>query len=1421
MNDTRLFIAGKEVEFSADPKILFNYKGTELSNPTIVRNSFTKTINIEGTPQNNYIFGSIFDLQRIQDSSLYNPTQKAPFELYINSELIEKGYVKLDSITQANHKVTYNVTLYGGLGGFFYNLSYAPDSSEKKTLASLQYITEESNEPNLDFVINKETVYEAWNDLMLKTATDEKWKVINFAPCYNGIPSDFGADKALINNNGYNHSIYNNLYYDGTKTFSSIYHGVQNTSGYSLAQFSEPMTCDETFDLRSYLQRPVVSVNRTLKAIFQPENNGGYQVKLDDHFFHWDNPYWNEKAWVTLPMLRTISEGGGAESSETITGATLENLNSRLWEVDFETHSLSKLSNTRMKVNISWTPSSTMSQSRVYDNRILNVSTGAHLFHGNTYVKKLFNSNGVIMQLWAMDINGNIVAQSDAYLLGSNQYQADSSIPLWDGFCAPREIPDIQPQQYKWIRGQWLKSGNGYDFCDDAGNAIGLSFSLNTSVEYTNLVMKIKLPTSDYVKFAYRGETPHYEDNIYGQTAGPYENKFPLYTTANGSANGDYTYVQAMDVNRVWGTLSYDIVDFETTAVDYEGFFSDTVITKDKLLSTPYTPADFLISYCKMFGLYFYRDPSEEADDPVACPNGVIHIMDRDTFFVDEYEDIEKLIDRGKDMTITPAMASTKWYEFKQEPVESAAEKDYEDTYGYTYGRQLVNTNYDFDSNTTQLYDGNVFKSGLMVREKDKYFVLPVEGIRWATWNGCSYSLFAPNADGYETYQFDIPIEKPKEFAINTLGLPHYDLMPKLQCHGKDNDPVDGDGVLLFYGGEIPALGEGINSGTQGFSYWITDDVADMFDLNGGEPCWIMGNSEYVGGPNGDRIAIKMDSLPFFTRDMFNYLVQEGNVAHSWNFGKPMVTFVPNTYNTDGDNIYNNFWKDYIHDLYNENTKKLTCYVLFNNRPHPYALRKWYWFDNAIWRLNEIKDWNVADNAPVQCEFIKVQDVENYKLGETHQGGGTQITVVPQVVGKSGGVVTYTVIMEDCGPWYIRGEAIGGVDGQDNRYYIYPETTAGTGCVSTFSVTVPPTSASTPITWTAKFRNSFDENIGEPTFTQASSAETYLRISEFTAFGSGETMVMMGNSSSNVDISTLSGVSESDWFICLGKAIDPSSNIVWWRVLENSGTDRSTTAYLVGKKMDSDDIVSSNTITVTQIGPNSTYFAFFDDSVTAPATGNNITVSFYRLGMNLLTISASTTMEWCRVLQIVPNASPAYLVFMVDENSGSSRQATIQLSGLDLQGNEQHTYLNVSQEAGQSSGATVYFEFYNDEMEATAAGGYYAAYFYNTGMQNNTISASSNVNFCTVEYIFPSSNPPAIQFSITANEGSDYRLAIIELAGLDVNGTVHKTYLNVLQGAAGILVYPDREIILDYDAGDSETRQITANNNWTITINDL
>ena len=62
----RLFLGNEEVEFSTPPDILFNYSVTELSNPTIVKNAYSKTVTIEGTAQNNRIFGHIYNLERIQ-----------------------------------------------------------------------------------------------------------------------------------------------------------------------------------------------------------------------------------------------------------------------------------------------------------------------------------------------------------------------------------------------------------------------------------------------------------------------------------------------------------------------------------------------------------------------------------------------------------------------------------------------------------------------------------------------------------------------------------------------------------------------------------------------------------------------------------------------------------------------------------------------------------------------------------------------------------------------------------------------------------------------------------------------------------------------------------------------------------------------------------------------------------------------------------------------------------------------------------------------------------------------------------------------------------------------------------------------------------------------------------------------------------
>ena len=54
----RLFIGDREVEFSTPPQILFNYTQNDLTNPSVVKNSYTKTVKIEGTPNNKLFLNS-------------------------------------------------------------------------------------------------------------------------------------------------------------------------------------------------------------------------------------------------------------------------------------------------------------------------------------------------------------------------------------------------------------------------------------------------------------------------------------------------------------------------------------------------------------------------------------------------------------------------------------------------------------------------------------------------------------------------------------------------------------------------------------------------------------------------------------------------------------------------------------------------------------------------------------------------------------------------------------------------------------------------------------------------------------------------------------------------------------------------------------------------------------------------------------------------------------------------------------------------------------------------------------------------------------------------------------------------------------------------------------------------------------------
>ena len=347
--EVNLYIGGKELFFSEPPEILFTFQRTDYTNPTIIKNNYTKTITVEGTPENNKVFGELHLLERTQNDVLFNPAKRVDFELYVNGDLTETGYAKLDNIIKNKHKITYELTLYGGLGDFFYGLSYGFDyddydstieqsKDEELRLKDLTYYSPYADDDTeFNFNITKDAVYDAWRVLGGQTSAtgdNKKWDYINFAPAYNGLPDDFDSDKVLINTSGYSNgcriSVPAGARVDGT-TYATAQIIEQNTipqtivvgddtytrnNGYALSELKGEITEWDVLDLRSYLQRPVLRVKGLVEAIQRyVAEKGGYTLNLDSNFFNNNNPYYN-KAWITLPMLSNLN-GEYAEAEAT------------------------------------------------------------------------------------------------------------------------------------------------------------------------------------------------------------------------------------------------------------------------------------------------------------------------------------------------------------------------------------------------------------------------------------------------------------------------------------------------------------------------------------------------------------------------------------------------------------------------------------------------------------------------------------------------------------------------------------------------------------------------------------------------------------------------------------------------------------------------------------------------------------------------------------------------------------------------------------------------------------------------------------------------------------------------------------------------------------------------------------------------
>lgn len=1043
-NRVELYINNVKCDLSESTKILFSYKIKDVYNPTIVKNSFSKTIALEGTKTNNEIFNNLYKLDVSYTDTMvnaFNSSKRNPFELYVNGELAESGYMKLDSIKNVDGQITYNITLFGGLGDFLYNLMYDADGN-KKTLASLNYIDGSKNE--LDFRINRDVIVEAWDRLNNESGSTSKWDIINFAPCYNGIDDVIETDKVLVNTNGYtglmrrwneNQAVWESIngfpqvLYDDPEasgeTSGSSYSGrgmyrpvssggtddvtkkFTTHNGYGLVELEKELTEWEIRDLRSYLQRPVIRMKHIINAVCDKDNNGGYDVVLDSDFFNKNNPYF-ENAWVTLPMFNDLKNKEEIEDTITITGI---GGGSGSYRPDRRGagNTYDSAYNFILSGIIAMNTNSAEFKCRLR----LGYLSGATLSNNTASLASTINGEryyaGYALQLVGVDVDGNRVAKSNKYWLtsslsSSGDYMTASECSVNDSIGTQTFVRDLN------------KVGDYYEFPED------LTFDMD--LNDTNIV-GIGL----FIEYrAMKGETVRRKSFLTGN-----EYKYLLFDSKSSltlSTAGHYGMKEPY-LNNLYN-YSLKIL----TGGEGSSILSNSPITKQMLLTTESTPADYLLSYTKLFNLFYDKDPFEKT----------IYIRTMKNYYNGEKVDIHREIDRQKDISITPLSFDTNTYEmgYKTGDTSTNGEK-YLAKYGVNFGHQRINTGYDFDGNVKQIYDG-VFTDAVQSLESSRYYTMAQADSANTTptflYNTITYKLF--NASGESS---ECSLSKPKgieETGINKLSTtdvlnlisPYYDAVNKPQFHS-DNEPKSGKDCLLFFNGFVQPY----KRGDYQAYYTLSDDVQEMITWCD-KPCYLWTQSE--NNIRQQEICKKITNLPNFSR----YITTDStnSIHYSMDLGRTKELYIPDLKYVDGQTcIYERYWQDYLEDLYDIDTRIVEVYVKFDGKVMQDYLKKYWYFDNSYWVISEILDYNPVSGEVTKVKFVKVNEWNVYN--DDNQAEMPEniitITVNPQHIGVSGGTVSCTVTVASGVSWFLASYANG----------LTPAITAGTG-TQTFNVAV-------------------------------------------------------------------------------------------------------------------------------------------------------------------------------------------------------------------------------------------------------------------------------------------------------------------------------------------------------------------------------
>lgn len=993
MTNYELYIGGRLVDLSEDEKsILFTRQRSEYTNPTIVKNSFTKTVKIPGTKNNNQIFNDLWKLDRIQWDDAYNPSRREPFILLNCGSLVEKGYVKLNDITWDKNFYNYNITLYGELGNILYNLTYKvdPDTYEQTemTLGDLPLCSEVSG--GFDgFSINKEIIVGAWNRLSNPTSTPSVYDTINFCVSYDGVPSAnlFDPKKILVSVGSLdqttrlgnrNCSVQWKNYVPATTRREYVYdeHGQQTTDyvdvtvdayeeikkfqvgqfpalyssedgsygtintaagsngflttgdHYGLLEMKGDRTTLETRDFRSYLMRPVFKLSKIFDSInVYMQNELGYTLDLSDPFFS-TSEY--TSTWVTMSMLYELNpdvESGTYFSKKDLFKTTSNPANYLIsfckiygiyLDVDYVNN---KLILTRLP-NFFINKTNDLSL-----NLGNNVKINPLSFDKASYIFKFADGNGEFEKKYKDDYS--VTYGSKVVNTG---YRFDSSSKEYIEKNVFKEAIDVLEQSI-YFKYPYAISGTNvipwpgmlnddaelptyklFRIADEYGNVS----SEDTTDDEMKLVRLLRVGSAN-VTLENRGY--QYADDIYwtGLRKGVWNDGFPkLQLHGADNKSGDFKDV-LIHFNGMVQTKYANSLNEAVNASDYSSHKPEVgKMMFHRQSKTGYEYVHYLISddnqICKsVVGSNCYYD------NPSPYDTSYIYVRDK----IPSFTRASFNFDVDTDKFPVVYMQNTIEYNILADNASFTARTNY------------------FKTNVA-VGDTSIRKGCYMdvtgkIKNNHRYFLIA----QVSTETGST--IYDSGNNHYMCPDLVGSTQIAREDYVGNPGFNNARTVSAIVDSGNS-----GSSITKFFPMTTYKVGVSWNT------YMMC--VYDMTELG----------IDYMDNIDDVKAYLGIDP------NRAGYLYNMDDIL---DFSLSRELFVPYSTYTPGIGIYNKYWRRYIADLYDINTRTLEGYAYIENIDD--VFRQFYYYDNSLWCLSKVTDWN-PENKYCKANFVKINNKLNY-----------------------------------------------------------------------------------------------------------------------------------------------------------------------------------------------------------------------------------------------------------------------------------------------------------------------------------------------------------------------------------------------------------------------------------------------------------